>query len=128
MLAELHWIKGKHRRAKSILRLSIEFSVSPSAARDRNTWYANLVALAMIAFLLPGLVWCVASFANRADNKELIAAATVTVTSFIFATAVSRPLWAVIPKLSECSFPGAGWLLPHCAVSVVVAASLFESG
>ncbi|HEY0348928.1 MAG TPA: 6-pyruvoyl-tetrahydropterin synthase-related protein [Pyrinomonadaceae bacterium] len=124
MLAELHWIKGNTAEPNPYYDYRLNFLFSPSALANRNTWYANLVALAMIAFLLPGIVLVRRLVRDRVNNKELIAAATVTVTSFIFATAVSRPLWAVIPKLSEVQFPWRWLAITSLCGSVVVAASL----
>jgi hypothetical protein len=102
----------------------LNFLFSPSALANRNTWFANLLGLAMIAFLLPGLVWLRRFIRDRASNRGLTAAAVVTVTSFVFATALSRPLWAVIPKLSEVQFPWRWLAITSLCGSVVVAASL----
>ncbi len=124
MLAELHWIKGNAAEPNPYYDYRLNFLFSPSALTNRNTWYANLLALAMIGFLLPGLVLVRRLIRDRANGKGLMPAATVTVTSFIFATAVSRPLWAVIPKLSEVQFPWRWLSITSLCGSVVVAASL----
>jgi hypothetical protein len=124
MLAELHWIKGNAAEPNPYYDYRLNFLFSPSALTNRNTWYANLLALAMLGFLLPGLVLVGRLIRDRANGKGLMAAATVTVTSFIFATAVSRPLWAVIPKLSEVQFPWRWLSITSLCGSVVVAASL----
>jgi len=124
MLAELHWIKGNTADANPYYDYRLNFLFSPSALTNRNTWFANLLGLATIAFLSPGLVLLRRLIREKATSKGLIAAAIVTVASFIFATAVSRPLWAVIPKLSEVQFPWRWLAIASLCGSVVVAASL----
>jgi hypothetical protein len=53
-----------------------------------------------------------------------MAAAALTVTSFLFTTPLTRPLWAVIPKLSEVQFPWRWLAITSVCGSVLVAASL----
>jgi len=124
MIAELHWIKGNGAEPNPYYDYRLNFLFSPSALANRNTWYANLVGLAMIAFLLPGLVFLRRIFRDRASNRGLMAASAVTVISFIFATPLSRPLWAVIPKLSEVQFPWRWLAITSLCGSVLVADGL----
>ena len=124
MVTELRWIKGSGADPNPYYDYRLNFLFSPGALANRNTWYANLVGLAMIAFLLPGLVFLRRIFRNRANNPGLMAAAAVTVISFIFATPLSRPLWAVIPKLSEVQFPWRWLAITSLCGSVLVADGL----
>ena len=124
MVSELRWIKGSAADPNPYYDYRLNFLFSPSALTNRNTWYANLVGLAMIAFLLPGLVFLRRIIRERAKNRGLMAAAALTVMSFIFTTPLSRPLWAVIPKLSEVQFPWRWLAITSLCGSVVVAASL----
>lgn len=124
MLAELHWIKGNAAEPNPYYDYRLNFLFSPSALANRNTWFANLLGLAMIAFLLPGLVLLRRLIRDRVNNRGLMAAAALTLISFFFATALSRPLWAVIPKLSEVQFPWRWLAITSLCGSVVVAASL----
>jgi hypothetical protein len=124
MVAELHWIKGNGAEPNPYYDYRLNFLFSPGALTNRNTWYANLVGLAMIAFLLPGLVFVRRVFRDRANQRGLTAAAALTVVSFIFATPLSKPLWAVIPKLSEVQFPWRWLAITSLCGSVLVADSL----
>jgi 6-pyruvoyl-tetrahydropterin synthase-like protein len=124
MVAELHWIKGSGAEPNPYYDYRLNFLFSPAALANRNTWYANLVGLAMIAFLLPGLLCLRRTFQDRAKNRGLMAAAALTLTSFLFTTPLTRPLWAVIPKLSEVQFPWRWLAITSVCGSVLVAASL----
>lgn len=124
MIAELHWIKGSGAEPNPYYDYRLNFLFSPAALANRNTWYANLVGLAMIAFLLPGLLFLRRVFRDRAHNRGLMAAAALTVTSFLFTTPLTRPLWAVIPKLSEVQFPWRWLAITSLCGAVLVAASL----
>jgi len=53
MLAELSWIKGNGAAPNPYYDYRLNFLFSPAALTNRNTWYANILALAMIGFFLP---------------------------------------------------------------------------
>jgi hypothetical protein len=124
MIAELHWIKGNGTEPNPYYDYRLNFLFSPGALTNRNTWSANLLGLAMLAFLLPAIVLLRRFFRDRVNHRGLTAAATVTVLSFFFTTVLSRPFWAVIPKLSEVQFPWRWLAITSLCGSVVVAASL----
>jgi len=110
MVAELSWIKGNSAAANPYYDYRLNFLFSPSALTNRNTWYANILALAAIGFLLPGVVFVVRSFKGDKSNGVLKAAFILLLVTFLMATSLSKPVWAVVPKLSEVQFPWR-WLL-----------------
>ena len=124
MLAELSWIKGGSTDPNPYYDYGLNFLFSPSALTNRNTWYANILALAVIGFLLPGIAIVGSIFRKEHHDRRFRPALLLSVVTFVMATALSRPVWAVIPKLSEVQFPWR-WLSITClAGSLVVAASL----
>jgi hypothetical protein len=126
VIAELGWIKGNTSEPNSYYDYRLNFLFSPSALTNRNTWYANLLGLAMIAFLSPALLfaWQLVRDRDRHTSKRLGAAAILTVLSFLFTTPLSRPLWILIPKLSEVQFPWRWLSIVSLCGSVLLAASL----
>jgi 6-pyruvoyl-tetrahydropterin synthase related domain len=122
MLAELSWMKGTGTEPNPYYDYRLNFLFSPSALTNRNTWYANILALAMIGFLLPGLVFIVRSFKREKTNRTLLAASALLVITFLMATSLSKPVWAIVPKLSEVQFPWR-WL----AITSLMGALLFAS-
>ena len=56
MVSELPLIKGSGVNPSAYYDYRFNFIFSPDALTNRNTWYANLLALATIAFLLPAVV------------------------------------------------------------------------
>jgi hypothetical protein len=123
MLAELAWIKGGSTDPNPYYDYRLNFLFSPSALTNRNTWYANILALAVIAFLLPAIALVSGVFARDHPDRHFRPALLLSVVSFIMATALSRPLWAVIPKLSEVQFPWRWLSITSLAGSLLVAAS-----
>jgi 4-amino-4-deoxy-L-arabinose transferase-like glycosyltransferase len=105
MLAELSWIKANAGEPNPYYDYRLNFLFSPSALTNRNTWYANILALAAIGFLLPGLGFVIRSFKGDKSNRALNAAFLLLLVTFLMATSLSKPVWAVIPKLSEVQFP-----------------------
>lgn len=123
MLAELSWIKGGSTDPNPYYDYRLNFLFSPSALTNRNTWYANLLGLAMIGFLLPGIALVRGSFRNDHPGRRFRPALLLSIMTFVMATALSRPLWAIIPKLSEVQFPWRWLSITSLAGSLLVAAS-----
>jgi hypothetical protein len=105
MLAELSWIKANAGEPNPYYDYRLNFLFSPSALTNRNTWYANILALAAIGFLLPGIAFVIRSFKRDKSNRALNAAFLLLLVTFFMATSLSKPVWAVVPKLSEVQFP-----------------------
>lgn len=105
MLAELSWIKGNAGEPNPYYDYRLNFVFSPSALTNRNTWYANILALAAIGFLFPGIAFIIRSFKRDKSNRALSTAFLLLLVSLFMATSLSKPVWAVVPKLSEVQFP-----------------------
>lgn len=105
MLTELSWIKGSSADPNPYYDYRLNFLFSPSALTNRNTWYANILALAAIGFLLPGIVFVVRWFKGDKSNGVLKTVFILLLATFLMATSLSKPVWAVVPKLSEVQFP-----------------------
>ena len=121
MIAELKWIKGNAIQQNQYYDYRFNFLYSPSALTNRNTWYANFMGLAIIAFVLPALVLIYRFFKQRSPLK---AAFILCVGSFLMATPLSRPVWAIVPKLSEIQFPWRWLAITSLASAPLIAASV----
>jgi hypothetical protein len=124
MLAELSWIKGSAANPNPYYDYRLNFVFSPSALTNRNTWYANILALAMIGFLLPGVAFVVRSFKRNESIRAMNAALVLLLMTFLMATPLSKPLWAVVPKLSEVQFPWRWLAIPSLMGSMLLAVSI----
>jgi hypothetical protein len=120
MLSELPWIKGGAVNPKVYYDYRLNFIFSPSALTNRNTWYANLLALATISLFLPAIVL----FWKGCGGKRYVTLFIVTIFSFFMTLPLSQPLWQVIPKLSEVQFPWRWLAVTSLTGSVLVAASI----
>jgi len=124
MLAELSWIKGSAANPNPYYDYRLNFLFSPSALTNRNTWYANILALAMIGFLLPGVALLVRSFRRGESNRAINTALVLLLVTFLMATPLSKPIWAVVPKLSEVQFPWRWLAIPSLMGSLLLAISI----
>lgn len=86
MLAELSWIKGSGANPNPYYDYRLNFLFSPAALTNRNTWYANILALAVIGFLLPGIVFLARSFKQDKSNRALKATLVLLLVTFLMAT------------------------------------------
>jgi 6-pyruvoyl-tetrahydropterin synthase related domain len=119
MVSELPWIKGSRLDPRAYYDYRLNFIFSPDALTNRNTWYANLLALATIGFLLPAIV-----LIRKGHGRRYLAIVIVTLFSFSMSLPLSKPLWAVIPKLSEVQFPWRWLAITSLTGSALLAWSL----
>lgn len=124
MLAELSWIKANAEDPNPYYDYRLNFLFSPSALTNRNTWYANILALAAIGFFLPGIAFIIRSFKQDKSNRALSAALVLLLVTFFMATSLSRPVWAVVPKLFEVQFPWRWLSITSLMGALLVAASI----
>jgi hypothetical protein len=122
MLAELKWIKGSSVAPNPYYDYRLNFLFSPSSLTNLNNWFATLLGLAMIGFILPGFHFAVRLI--RTGQKGLKALIVVSVVSLLMATPLSLPLWRVIPKLPEIQFPWRWLAITSLTGSLVLALSV----
>ncbi|MDX6385380.1 MAG: hypothetical protein QOK48_2953, partial [Blastocatellia bacterium] len=124
MLAELSLIKGNGAAPNPYYDYRLNFLFSRAALTNRNTWYANLLAMATIGFLLPGLVFIARWFKREWANRTLNAPLILLLATFLMATSISKPVWANLPKLGEVQFPWRWLSITSLMGALVLAASL----
>jgi hypothetical protein len=122
MLAELKWIKGSSIAPNPYYDYRLNFLFSRSSLTNLNNWYATLLGLGTIGFLFPALLMTIRLWRNH--GRGLKAVIAVTLLSFLMATSLSYPLWALIPKLSEIQFPWRWLAITSLAGSLLLAISL----
>lgn len=124
LIAELHWIQAGQIEPNSYYDYRANFLFSPDALQNRNTWYANLLALATLGFFLPALALIKRERDSRDGTRNLRATALLFALSLLMATALSRPLWTVIPQLQSIQFPWRWLSITSMAGALLLAASL----
>src|SRR5947208_10366547 len=124
MVAELSWIKAHSTAPNPYYDYHLNFLFSTVALTNRNTWYANVLALAVIGFLLPGVFFIKRSIGNDKSGPGVKAAFAVLLATFLMATPLSRPVWAIVPKLSELQFPWRWLSVVSLMGALLVAASI----
>jgi len=120
VLVELPWIKGNSANQNIYYDYRVNFLFSPAALTNRNTWYANLLGLAVLGMLLPAVVL----LKKKTADATIRSVALLTLVSFLMATEISRPLWFIIPKLREVQFPWRWLTIVSLGASILVPASL----
>jgi hypothetical protein len=120
VMAELPWVKGNSANQNIYYDYRSNFLFSPSALTNRNTWYANLLALAVLGMLLPAVIL----LKRKAAGSATRSIAFLTIASFLMTTEISRPIWFIVPKLREVQFPWRWLAIVSLAGSILLAASL----
>src|SRR6266508_313572 len=126
MIAELPWIKAHATDPNPYYDYRLNFLFSSIALTNRNTWYANVLALVAIGFLLPGVFFIKRSLEKNDSNKSVRATFALLLLTFFMATPLSRPIWAIVPRLSEIQFPWRWLSVVSLMGSLLVAARIPE--
>jgi hypothetical protein len=105
VLAELQWIKGSAVEPLLHYDYHVNFLFSPSTLTNYGAWHANMLGVVTIAFLLPVVILLRRKLITNQDDSAVRAALLMALISLLMSTEVSRPLWAIIPKLREVQFP-----------------------
>jgi 6-pyruvoyl-tetrahydropterin synthase related domain len=123
MLTELPWIKGGTTEPNIYFDYRFNFVFSPRALTNINTWYANALAAAVIGFAAPAILLFLRRKQIRID-RSLTAITILLLATIFMAVELSRPVWAIVPKLSEVQFPWRWLSVTSACASVMLAASL----
>jgi hypothetical protein len=126
MIAELSWVRNKELVPDEALRSYFDyrrnFIFSPFSLGNTNSRLSNLLALATLSLLLsPLLMLFWRGWKLQRDLNRLYVLLGL---SLLMATDLSRPIWAVIPKLSEVQFPWRWLAVSSIAASLAGAASI----
>lgn len=124
ILAELSWIKGGTVEPNIYYDYRVNFLFSASNLTNFGVWYINLLAVVTVAFLLPALILVKRSLFSKRGDPALGAVLLLAIISLLMATEVSRPVWAVIPKLGDVQFPWRWLGITSMCGSILLAASL----
>jgi 6-pyruvoyl-tetrahydropterin synthase related domain len=123
VIAELSWIKGSSVDPNLYYDYRVNFVFSPSALTNRNTWLANILGLAVLGFMSPAIVLLKREHRARVD-KGLKAVFILALVSFFMTTELSRPIWAIVPKLREVQFPWRWLAITSMSGCVLLAVSI----
>jgi hypothetical protein len=123
LVSELSWIKGEGVAPGTRFAYSQNFLFWNTSPDGVNNWWANALALATLLMVWPAFVYIRAA-GHEEDARRLKAVKLLVVFSFLMATPVSWPLWAVIPKLRSIEFPWRWLAVTAAAGSVALSASL----
>lgn len=147
MLSELGWIQGGEAAGSPYYDYRNNFILSPFSLVNLNSWYGSLIAVLTVAIFLPSLVVLRQIFKKSVSNEnqsgdDLIAKYTAhsesetvikrrlracLITAFgslLMTTDLSRPLWAVVPKLRDIQFPYRWLTITSVMICPIVALSL----
>ena len=73
---------------------------------------------------VPSLAFAVRSFKQEKSDRALKAVLVLLVVTFLMATSLSKPVWAIVPKLSEVQFPWRWLSIPSLMGAILLAASI----
>ncbi len=127
MIAELSWLKNAAvvptADLVSYFDYRRNFVLSPFTLGNTNSWLAAMFTLATLSMAFAPVVMFFSAYRKKLD-RGLIAVFALFAVSLFMATDLSRPVWAVIPKLKEVQFPWRWLVVSSCALPILTAASV----
>ena len=122
MLSELKWIIADGANPDRMVNYRYNFVFS-SFTPDQNetVWWMSLLAGATILMTIPAL-WVVVR-KNR-NRTTLMAVLAVLIFALAMSTAVSKPLWMIIPYLEKTQHPFRWLAVVSAAAPILMAASV----
>src|SRR6266850_3678239 len=126
MIAELSWLKNStitpDADMTSYFDYRRNFVFSPFTLGNTNSWLASMLTLATLSMAFAPLVMFFWPYRKKLDGPKAVSA--LFAFSLFMASDLSRPLWAVTPKLKEVQFPWRWLVVSSTALSLLVAASI----
>jgi len=123
MIAEMKWSVADGPNPDPMLNYRHNFVFSTFNPENESLWWIGLLAIATIAISLPAI----AAFAkrdSRFSRRGLAPIAVLLIVTFLMSTAISRPVWAVVPYLERTQHPFR-WLAVTSAIApLLLAASI----
>ena len=121
MVAEMKWIVADGANPDPLLDYSHNFVFSTfSPSQQETIWWMGLLAIATGLMCIPAVVAALSGFRGR-HQRSLAAVSILLAFSFLMSTAVSKPLWAVIPYLRMAQHPFR-WLAVTSVIAPVLMA------
>lgn len=124
VVTELPWIKGNTVDPNVYYDYRVNFLFSPSNLTNYGAWYTNLLGVFTIFFVLPALVFFKRTLFAKESDRGLKAIFLMTLISLLMATELSRPIWAIVPKLREVQFPWRWLGVTSMFASILLAMSI----
>lgn len=99
VLTETKWLSGDKNNYRGWYDYKNNFLMS-SGPQGSSLWLVNLIAVVTLAALLPSSLLLLKHHRKRYAPVVILAFA-----AFFMSTPLSKPLWLIIPKLTEVQFP-----------------------
>ncbi len=124
MISEMKWIVADGVNPDPLLNYRENFVFSSfSPSKQETIWWMGLLALATISMCIPA----VGAFVKAgwpARRRNWIALIVLLVFSFLMSTAISRPIWAIVPFLEKTQHPFRWLAVVSTIAPLVIAASV----
>lgn len=124
MISEMKWIVADGVNPDPLLNYRQNFVFSSfSPSKQETIWWMGLLALATIGMCIPSFgAFVKAGWPAR--RRNWVALTSLLIFSFIMSTAISRPIWAIVPYLEKTQHPFR-WLAVVSAIApILIAASV----
>lgn len=145
MLSELSWIQAGENVSSPYYAYWNNFLFSPFSLSNLNTWFGSLILALTLIYFLPSVniirqLFNKESFKSFSDlinishiktlllRKRLFAHSLIILFTVFMTTDLSRPIWAIVPKLKDIQFPYRWLAITSVVICPLIAASMVVWG
>lgn len=124
VLAEMKWIIGNGAHPSPLLDYRENFVFSTfSPEKSVTLWWMSILTIVTLLMSLPALALMIKKFTVK-RNRDLTSVAVLLLLALLMATAVSKPIWDVVPYLQMVQHPFRWLAIVSATVPILMAASL----
>jgi 4-amino-4-deoxy-L-arabinose transferase-like glycosyltransferase len=125
VLAEMKWIIGDGAHPSPLLDYRANFVFSTfSPEKSVTLWWMSILTIITLLMCLPAVGLIFGKFSEKRRWKDLVSIALLLVFALIMATALSKPVWFIVPYLRMVQHPFRWLAVVSAAVPLLMAASL----
>ena len=123
MVGEMKWIVADGPNPDPMLSYRHNFIFSTFNPENESLWWVGLLAIATIAMSIPSI----AAFAKRESTfsrQSLIPLGVLLVLTIFMSTAISQPVWSIVPYLEKTQHPFRWLAVTSTIAPLLLAASI----
>jgi 4-amino-4-deoxy-L-arabinose transferase-like glycosyltransferase len=124
VLTEMKWIVGDGVNPDPLLDYRSNFIFSTfSPEKNVTIWWMNILMIVTLVMCVPAAS-LFSKKLHQSNRREILSVALVLLITLLMTTALSKPLWALIPPLNQTQHPFRWLAITSAIVPLLMAASI----
>jgi uncharacterized membrane protein len=122
VVSEMKWLRNTRFDETHFFDYSYNFLLTAAWFGDKQLWYLNFIFLSLVFVSLPAAA--VIYFNRAATGKKPVGLMILLFAAFLMCLVLSKPVWMLVPFLSEVQFPWRWLTIVSVCGAIIWAASV----